>query len=76
MTNSSIFQHHNTSLHAFSYVDWVGNLDDRTSTTAYMIFLGDNPISWSSRKQRSVARSSTETEYRAIATIAAELAWV
>jgi len=69
-------RHRNPSLHAFSDVDWAGNLDDRTSTTAYVIFLGGNPISWSSRKQRSVARSSTEAEYRAIVTTAAELAWV
>jgi hypothetical protein len=55
-------RHRNPSLHALSDADWAGNLDDRTSTTAYVIFLGNNPISWSSRKQRSVARSSTEAE--------------
>lgn len=63
-------------LHAYSDADWAGNADDRTSTSAFVIFLGGNPISWSSRKQRSVARSSTEAEYRAVATTAAELAWV
>lgn len=52
-----------SSLHAFSDADWVGNYDDDTSTTAYPIFLGGNLISWSSRKQRSVAHSSTEPEW-------------
>ena len=33
------------TLHSFSYADWVGNLDDRTSTCAFLIFLGANPIS-------------------------------
>lgn len=61
------------TLHCFTDADWAGNCDDRTSTGAFIVFLGTNPISWSSRKQRSVARSSTEAEYRAIAAAAAEL---
>lgn len=64
------------SVHGFSDADWAGNPDDRTSTGAYVIFLGANPISWSSTKQKTVARSSTEAEYRAIAAAAAEIQWV
>ena len=39
------------TLHGFSDVDWAGNPDDPTSTGAFLIFLGANPISLSSTKQ-------------------------
>lgn len=63
------------SLHCFTDADCGGDCDDRTSTGAYILFLGRNPISWASRKQRSVDRSSTEVEYRSIDAAAAELQW-
>ena len=64
------------ALHAFSDADWAGNKDDFTSTSAYIVYLGSNPISWSSKKQRTVARSSTEAEYRSVAATASELRWI
>jgi hypothetical protein len=60
----------------FADADWVGNYDDRTSTSAYITFLGINPISWSSKKQCAVARSSTEAEYRSLATAMFETVWL
>lgn len=57
----------NLTLQGFSDVDWAGDKDTRSSTSAYLIFLGDCPISWSTQKQRAVARSSTEAEYLALA---------
>ena len=65
-----------TTLTCFSDADWAGSLDDRKSTSAYLIFLGNTPISWSSKKQRAIARSSTEAEYRALAMAAAESVWL
>jgi len=67
---------HALTLQAYTDVDWGGNTDDRTSTSAYLIYLGGNPISWLSRKQRTVARSSIEAEYRAVATTTAEIMWI
>ncbi|KAM3001281.1 hypothetical protein FF2_037593 [Malus domestica] len=63
-------------LTAFSDSDWAADLNTRRSVTGYIVFLGDNPISWQSKKQTSVSRSSTEAEYKALAHTAADLAWV
>ena len=60
----------------FSDADWAGSLDDRKSTSAYVLFLGHTPISWSSKKQRAISQSSTEAEYRALATAAVESMWL
>ena len=64
------------TLHGFSDAGWVGNLDDRTSTGAFLIFHGVNPISWNSTKQHIVAHCSTKAEYRAILATVAKLQWV
>ncbi|KAJ4727992.1 Retrovirus-related Pol polyprotein from transposon TNT 1-94 [Melia azedarach] len=63
-------------LTAFCDADWGCDLDDRKSIGAYCVYLGDNLISWSSKKQQVVARSNTESEYRALASTATELAWL
>nr|XP_018627571.2 uncharacterized mitochondrial protein AtMg00810-like [Nicotiana tomentosiformis] len=63
-------------LQAFTDADWAGCIDDHKSIGGYVIFLGNNLISWSSKKQRTVARSSTESEYKALADAAAELTWI
>jgi len=60
----------------FADANWAGNYDDRTSTSAYITFLGINPISWSSKKQRAVVRSLTEAEYHSLAIATSETVWL
>ncbi|KAM1755844.1 hypothetical protein ACFX12_008126 [Malus domestica] len=70
------YSHGPLQLRAFSDADWAGDPNDRRSTTGMAVFLGNNPISWSSKKQLTVSRSSTEAEYRALSSTSAELDWI
>ncbi|XP_019172086.1 PREDICTED: uncharacterized protein LOC109167519 [Ipomoea nil] len=65
-----------TTIHAYSDFDWAGCPIDRKSTSGYAVYLGSNLVSWLSRKQRTVARSSTIAEYKALADVSAEVTWV
>ncbi|XP_019192715.1 PREDICTED: uncharacterized protein LOC109187009 [Ipomoea nil] len=64
------------AIHAFSDSDWTGCPIDKKSTSGYAVFLGNNLVFWLSRKQRTVAHSSTEAEYKALADVSAEVTWV
>ncbi|XP_043714701.1 uncharacterized mitochondrial protein AtMg00810-like [Telopea speciosissima] len=65
-----------SSLVAYSDVDWAGNVNDKRSITGFCIYLGNSLISWAAKKQQAVSRSSTESEYRALAVTAAEVSWI
>jgi hypothetical protein len=55
--------------------DWASNKDDRRSVTGYVFVLCGGPISWASRRQRTVAQSSVEAEYMATAEAVKEAIW-
>ena len=60
---------------AYSDADWAGDLDDRKSTTGYIILINGNIINWNSKKQATVALSTAEAEYMAISATVQELKW-
>ncbi|KAL4576014.1 hypothetical protein LXL04_012102 [Taraxacum kok-saghyz] len=64
------------TLSVFSDSDWGGVHSAGRSTTAYLLYLGTNIVSWKSTRQKSVSRSSTEVEYKALANASAELIWL
>jgi len=66
----------NANLEAYTNADYAGSIVDRRSTTGYCTFLGGNLVTWRSKKQHVVARSSAEVEFRAMAQGICELLWL
>ena len=65
-----------TELHGYSDADWGGCLQSRRSTSGYVFKLCGGPISWASRKQTVVAKSTCEAEYIALCEACKEAAWL
>jgi hypothetical protein len=65
-----------SDLVVFTDADWAGCPDTRCSTSGYAVFLGNNLVSWSVKRQTVVSRSNAEAEYRAVANSVAEATWL
>ena len=66
----------NECLAGYSNADWAGFIDDRKSTSDGCFYLGNNLVSWMSKKQNSVSLSTAEAEYIATASCCAQLLWM
>ena len=64
------------SIQGYSDSDWAGDKEDRKSTSGYVFMLNNGPISWASKRQKTVALSSTEAEYMALTLAAKETIWI
>ncbi|RVW79412.1 Retrovirus-related Pol polyprotein from transposon TNT 1-94 [Vitis vinifera] len=64
------------SIEVYTDADWVGAVDDRRSTSSYFTFVGGNLVTWKSKKQNVVARSSVEAEFRGMALGLCEALWL
>ncbi|GJV43557.1 ribonuclease H-like domain-containing protein [Tanacetum coccineum] len=61
---------------AYYDADWAGCPATRRSTSGYCVFLSDNLLTWSSKRQDTLSRSSAEAEYGRVANAVAETSWI
>ncbi|XP_019227092.1 PREDICTED: uncharacterized protein LOC109208438 [Nicotiana attenuata] len=63
------------TLQVYCNVDWGACLQTRRSVTGYSMFYGNALVSWKSKKQETMARSSAKAEFKSMASTAAEIVW-
>lgn len=72
-----VFKNHgHHDIEVYTDADWAGNLMDRRSTSGYFALVGGNLVTWRSKKQKVVALSSAEAEFRGIAKGVMEILWL
>lgn len=68
--------HCDLRLYGWCDSDWATCPLTRRSLTGWIVFLGHSPISWKTKTQHTVARSSAEAEYRSMASTTCKLKWI
>ncbi|GKD67705.1 ribonuclease H-like domain-containing protein [Tanacetum coccineum] len=71
-----LFRSTTSQLIAYSDADWAGCPATRQSTSGYCVFLGDNLLMWSSKRQDTLSRFSAEAEYHGFGNAVAETSWI
>jgi hypothetical protein len=69
-------KHNHFQVEVYTDTDWVGSVMDSRSTFGYCTFVGRNLVTWSSKKQSAVARSSAEVEFRSFTHGICEALWI
>ncbi|XP_071704910.1 uncharacterized mitochondrial protein AtMg00810-like [Rutidosis leptorrhynchoides] len=72
----SITKSPSQTLVSYTNADWARCSDTRRSTSGYCVYFCDNLVSWSSKRQPTISRSSIEAEYRGVSNVVSESCWI
>lgn len=71
-----LLKNNHLRIEGYTDANWAGNISDRKSTSRYFTFVGENLVTWRSKKQKVVALSSAEAKFRGMAKGLCELLWL